>query len=594
MKIRESYRKNWAPYIWAMPDIMAYQLISNSIFGVIYWLLRKAAMMLIKSTGHVAISSGDFAFLFKTWQGPLLLIIALTILFFHVATDINVQIAYAGRLLKGIQIKFIDLLRESFISIKNLFTPDGILIIIYIALIAPLCGLGLSISLTSSLYIPTFITSVIHANVYYNILYFLLLAIFFFVGIINIFTLHGIVIEKLPSNKADNQSRQLVRNNWKDYLKQNVSFILNIAVCNILLGIFTIFVPLIIAFFLKIDQSHHRMLFIFICCIVMFFIYGFNSYVESFYIIRLTQLFYRYKGDHEGFVYRRSTARVIVVMMFIILPIIISFGASFLADEYFDELFYQEVSAKVIAHRGGGVEEIENTIAGVEKAIELKADGSEIDVQRTADGHYIINHDGNFARLCSNKRKPEELTLEEIKNLKIKDPNHPDKYGEVATIEEMLETVKGRIKLFIELKGNSADRRMVDDLVAMIKERDMMSDCVLISLKYDLIDYCENNYPEIDTAYLAFVSFGDTSKLNCDYLGLEEEASSNQAINNVHDQNKQFLVWTPNSTDGQRHFLLSTVDYIITDNIKQAKDLVEELNNRSDYELIIDAIISLF
>jgi hypothetical protein len=54
------------------------------------------------------------------------------------------------------------------------------------------------------------------------------------------------------------------------------------------------------------------------------------------------------------------------------------------------------------------------------------------------------------------------------------------------------------------------------------------------------------------------------------------------------------MVWTPNSTDGQRHFLLSPVDYIITDNIKQAKDLIEELNNRSDYELIIDAIISLF
>ena len=195
MKIKESYKKNWAPYLWAMPDITIYQIVSNVIYFVLIFAFEALAMFLIRSTGHMAISSGDYTFLFKTWQGPLLIFISLAILFFYVATDINIQIAYAGKLLKGQKISIIELLKESLLSIKNLFTPDGILIIIYIALIMPFVGLGVSISLTSSLYIPSFIKSVIDANPLYTGLYFLLFAVFFLIGLVNIFTLHGIIID---------------------------------------------------------------------------------------------------------------------------------------------------------------------------------------------------------------------------------------------------------------------------------------------------------------------------------------------------------------------------------------------------------------
>ncbi len=594
MKIKESYKKNWAPYLWAMPDITIYQIVSNVIYFVLIFAFEALAMFLIRSTGHMAISSGDFAFLFKTWQGPFLIFISLAILFFYVATDINIQIAYAGKLLKGQKISIIELLKESLLSIKNLFTPDGILIIIYIALIMPFVGLGVSISLTSSLYIPSFIKSVIDANPLYTGLYFLLFAVFFLIGLVNIFTLHGIIIDKLPSNKADDQSRALFRKNWRDFIKQVVLFMISIVVINVFLFLFFMLVPLLVAVIIQMDEQYNRFLFCFISILLGTIMFIFNSFAESFFLIRMTQLYYRYKGEEERFTYRRGKARVAFLVSLILVSISGSMIISYIIDTNFDDLFTNKVNVKIIAHRGGGIEAIENTVKGVEKAIELGADGTEIDIRRTIDGHYIINHDNNFSRLCSDSRKPEGMTLAEVKQLEIHDPNFPNEVGEVATIEEMLDAVKGRIKLFIELKGSSADRRMVDDMVKMIKERDMIDDCVLISLKYDLIDYAENNYPEIETAYLAFVSFGDTSKLNCDYLGLEEEASSSSTIMNVHFQNKKFMVWTPNKPESQRHFLLSKVDYIITDNVSQAKQMIEELRNRSDYELLTDSIISLF
>ena len=50
---------------------------------------------------------------------------------------------------------------------------------------------------------------------------------------------------------------------------------------------------------------------------------------------------------------------------------------------------------KIIAHRGAWKEFNlpENSIASLEKAIELKCEGAEFDVRRTLDGVLVVNHD---------------------------------------------------------------------------------------------------------------------------------------------------------------------------------------------------------
>ena len=40
-------------------------------------------------------------------------------------------------------------------------------------------------------------------------------------------------------------------------------------------------------------------------------------------------------------------------------------------------------------------------------------------------------------------------------------------------------------------KGETADRQMADDTVKAVREYGMEDECVLISLKYELIDYIE-------------------------------------------------------------------------------------------------------
>ena len=311
-----------------------------------------------------------------------------------------------------------------------------------------------------------------------------------------------------------------------------------------------------------------------------------DLFASPLYLMKMTQLFCAYKGEEAIVFHRRGKRKHALTALGIVLWLLAIAAASVPVTRRFDTLFPQSSQVRVIAHRGGGAEGAENTVSGLEKAWELGAYGSEIDIQRTKDGYYVLNHDGNFQRVAGEKRKPQEMSLEEIKALSVD--------GEpVATLEEALEASRGNGVLFIELKGETADQQMADDAVEAVKEYGMEQECVLISLKYELIDYIEQNHPEIQTGYLTFASFGDTAKLNCDYLALEEESATADAIAAAHKQGKKLLVWTANERKSQKHFFCSMADGVITDEITQAMDVLGELSLRSDLQRMIDGLKEL-
>ena len=98
----------------------------------------------------------------------------------------------------------------------------------------------------------------------------------------------------------------------------------------------------------------------------------------------------------------------------------------------------------------------------------------------------------------------------------------------------------------------------------------------------------------MQTGFLTFASFGKTAALNCDYLGLEEESATTDAIDAIHKEGKKALVWTANEKGSQKHFLCTDVDGLITDEVSQAVGLVRELEQRSDLDRMIDRIKTMF
>lgn len=574
------------PYLEALPDVIRYQVATKLLLGVWLFLLGRLFRVLLNSTGRVAVTSGDFAFIFTTWQGIAIILIALLSLFVYVALDLNVKIILSRNLLFDENKPFWHICSEALECVLRLFNVQGIAIIIYIVLIAPILGIGFSISLTQGFYIPTFISSVIADTPLYLILASVAALLFISMGIANLFVLHGI-IDDMSIEDASRQSRKIIREYGKDYLWQNIAFILVMAAVLGIIVAAVLVLPLLLTQILPLSSVIRRGLFLFFILqgTILSLIAG--LIVTPFYIMKMTQLYYSYKNKEPVFYHQRKVKVHTYDKVALILVLITVVGVSIFMNHDFDSVFPLDSSVKIIAHRGGGTEGAENTIAGLENAWAKGAYGSEIDIQRTKDGYYVLNHDANFERVAKDRRKPEEMTLEEIRKLSVD--------GEpIPTLEEMLDASKGKVILFIELKGETADRQMADDAVRIVKQRHMENEAVLISLKYDLIDYIETKYPEMETGFLTFASFGDTALLNCDYLALEEESATADSIAAVHRQGKKVLIWTANKKQSQRHFLCSSADAVITDNVTQATEVVQEIANRSDLRRILDRIRELF
>jgi glycerophosphoryl diester phosphodiesterase len=99
-----------------------------------------------------------------------------------------------------------------------------------------------------------------------------------------------------------------------------------------------------------------------------------------------------------------------------------------------------------IGHRGAMGYAPENTLASFAKALELGADGVELDVRLCRSGELVVIHDRRVDRTTDGSGWVSEMTLEELKALRVKG-------GEgIPTLDEVLDFLDHRALIDIELK----------------------------------------------------------------------------------------------------------------------------------------------
>src|SRR4029077_5001105 len=94
----------------------------------------------------------------------------------------------------------------------------------------------------------------------------------------------------------------------------------------------------------------------------------------------------------------------------------------------------------VIAHRGYSRAAPENTLSAFRKAIEVGADVAELDVQETADGVVVVNHDRDLMRVAGDPRRIADITFAEARKLDLGSRIGPECAGErIPTLAEAIE-----------------------------------------------------------------------------------------------------------------------------------------------------------
>lgn len=128
-----------------------------------------------------------------------------------------------------------------------------------------------------------------------------------------------------------------------------------------------------------------------------------------------------------------------------------------------------------IGHRGAKGHLSENTIESFQMAIEMGCDGIEFDVHLSADGHVIVIHDATVDRTTNGNGSVKELTLSELKHLKI------DGSFQISTLTEILDAIGGNKLINIELKVEATARPVVDIIENYVLEKSWNYDSFLVS-----------------------------------------------------------------------------------------------------------------
>lgn len=198
----------------------------------------------------------------------------------------------------------------------------------------------------------------------------------------------------------------------------------------------------------------------------------------------------------------------------------------------------------LIGHRGAPRERPENTLPSFLRALELQADGIELDVHCTKDRVVVVHHDEiPRATPPSGKlagKRIDALTFDELQGFSVRG------LALISTLEEALAVIKGRADVFIELKGEAIERDVVHVVLASIApER-----CAVHSFDHAQVARARALAPELRGGILFDRRIDDpaASMRAADALDVwpSHEHIDEALVSAVHEAGGRVIAWTVN------------------------------------------------
>lgn len=138
------------------------------------------------------------------------------------------------------------------------------------------------------------------------------------------------------------------------------------------------------------------------------------------------------------------------------------------------QALYEEGKVSVISHRGDWRNTPENSIRAIQNCIDLGVNMVEIDIKKTKDNELILLHDKTLDRTTTGKGLPQDYTLAEIKQMRLRNGADVATSHQIPTLEEAMIVAKGKIWVNID-KGYD-----YFDLVEKVLEKTGTTQQVLI------------------------------------------------------------------------------------------------------------------
>lgn len=229
-----------------------------------------------------------------------------------------------------------------------------------------------------------------------------------------------------------------------------------------------------------------------------------------------------------------------------------------------------------VAHRGASAYAPENTIAAFDKAVEMKADYIEIDVQRSKDGKLVVIHDTTVDRTTDGSGKVGNLTFKELRNLDAGSWKGEQFTGaKISTFDEILNRYHGKIGILIELKAPELYPGIEENIAKKLKERNLdksQNEKIIVqSFNHNSMKKMNELLPKVPIGVLTSSSADATEQAlqefstYADYFNPSYGIVTPDLVNQVHSLGMKIGSWTVRSQEAADFLLDVGVDAIITD-----------------------------
>jgi len=232
-----------------------------------------------------------------------------------------------------------------------------------------------------------------------------------------------------------------------------------------------------------------------------------------------------------------------------------------------------------IGHRGACGYEPENTILSFKKAIELGVDFVELDVHLSKDRHLIVIHDYVLDKTTNCQGKVSEKTLRQIKKCRTNKKNQ-----QIPTLQEVINFVKGKMKLNIEIKGV----KPAEEVAKLIKKNKLEKDVIVSSNHTKTLRVINAIIPSAKTSleyYSTQTRFGEylfvlaslamfpitkliilkkLKRVKSDYVHLVYPFATKNFVSELHKKGYKVIVWVVNNPTLVNKMIEKKVDGIIS------------------------------
>lgn len=241
---------------------------------------------------------------------------------------------------------------------------------------------------------------------------------------------------------------------------------------------------------------------------------------------------------------------------------------------------------KIWAHRGASGYYPENTLPSFQGAVDMKADGIELDIQLSKDGEIVVCHDELLDRTSSGKGLLCEKTLAELKELDFS-YTHPEcGHVTIPTMREVFELIRPTdLIINIELKTGYLDYEGIEEKILDLTREMGMEDRVIYSSfnHYSIVKLQKLN-PSTRTAFLyedgpidipLYCAKYHVDAIHPLYFNLRYP----DFLKQCRENNLEINVWTVNREDFARNCFKMGVHAIITNYPDKMRTLLQEFEN---------------